>query len=401
MPDSLSNPVWSVKPSRSATRAENNPSSVVDNSCVVQQNRDAYLSSHDLLPLPTPLRIINSAAPIRICDNGGWTDTWFAHYGAIFNIGVFPYAEVQMEMYPAASMPERIIIHAENYGERYVLTPEAHGWIRHPLLEAAIERMRVPDDLAVQVTIFSEAPAGASTGTSAAVAVALVGALDCLTPGQLSAHEVAYAAHSIEVEMLKRQSGIQDQLCSAYGGVNYIEMFDYPRATVSQLQLPNDTWWELERRLALIYLGKSHDSSEVHEKVIRELEDAGPDCRQLADLRGTAARSRDAVLAGDFAALGCAMSDNTAAQARLHPELVSRDALRIIDIARAHGAAGWKVNGAGGEGGSLTILAGPRSSERRAMLRAIEQESVLFKNIPITLSRHGLRVWESRGGDRE
>jgi len=25
-----------------------------------------------------PLRIINSTAPIRVCDNGGWTDTWFA-----------------------------------------------------------------------------------------------------------------------------------------------------------------------------------------------------------------------------------------------------------------------------------------------------------------------------------
>jgi D-glycero-alpha-D-manno-heptose-7-phosphate kinase len=305
---------------------------------------------------------------------------------------------VQIEVYPESSVAERIVIHAENYGERYVVHPEANGWGRHPLLEAAIERMRVPDDLAMQVTIFSEAPAGASTGTSAAVAVALVGALDCLTPGRLSAHEAAYTAHAIEVEMLKRQSGIQDQLCSAYGGINYIEMFDYPHATVSQLQVPDVDWWELESRLTLIYLGKSHDSSQVHEKVIRELENAGPDCRQLADLRGTAARSRDAVLAGDFSALGCAMCDNTEAQARLHPYLVSRDAMRVIEIARAHGAVGWKVNGAGGEGGSLTILGGARSSERRAMIRAIEHENALFKNIPITLSRHGLRVWETRPG---
>ena len=35
-----------------------------------------------------PLRIINSVAPIRICDNGGWTDTWFAEYGKIFNIEI-------------------------------------------------------------------------------------------------------------------------------------------------------------------------------------------------------------------------------------------------------------------------------------------------------------------------
>ena len=47
-----------------------------------------------------PLRIINSVAPIRICDNGGWTDTWFAEHGKIFNIGVYPYAEVQIEVFP-------------------------------------------------------------------------------------------------------------------------------------------------------------------------------------------------------------------------------------------------------------------------------------------------------------
>lgn len=340
------------------------------------------------------LRVINSAAPIRICDNGGWTDTWFAAHGAIFNIGVYPYAEAQIEVYPNDGTRERIVIHAENYGERYALQPEGQGWLRHPLLEAAIERMRVPQDLAIQVTIFSEAPAGASTGTSAAVTVALVGALDCLTAGRLSAHEVAYTAHAIETEMLRRQSGIQDQLCSAYGGINYIEMFQYPHATVSQLQVPNPIGWELERRLVLIYLGKSHDSSRIHERVIAQLEAASPDCKQLDDLRQTAATSRDAVLAGDFAALGRAMIENTEAQGRLHPDLISRDAWRVIAIAQAHHAAGWKVNGAGGEGGSLTILASALSHEKRAMLCAIEQESALFKHIPIYLSRYGLRVWE-------
>ena len=69
--------------------------------------------------------------------------------------------------------------------------------------------------------------------------VALIGALDCLTPGRLTPHEVAYAAHAVEVEMLKQQSGIQDQLCSAYGGINFIEMFEYPYASVSPIYVPN------------------------------------------------------------------------------------------------------------------------------------------------------------------
>jgi D-glycero-alpha-D-manno-heptose-7-phosphate kinase len=227
------------------------------------------------------------------------------------------------------------------------------------------------------------------------VTVALIGALDSLTPGRMTPHEVAYAAHSVEVDILKQQSGIQDQLCSAYGGINYIEMFNYPHCSVSQIQVPNATWWELERRLALIYLGRSHTSSSVHEKVIRELEDAGPDAPALVALRATAEPSRDAVFAGDFAALGRAMTANTEAQRQLNAALVSADAQKVIDVARQHGALGWKVNGAGGEGGSVTILGGDLSSVKRTMIREIEAENPPFRNIPIYLSRYGLRIWET------
>lgn len=346
---------------------------------------------------PKPLHIINSVAPIRICDNGGWTDTWFAGHGTIFNIGVYPYAEVQIAVYAMDgdrfTRANRITIHAENFGERYVVNPEVH-WDRHPLLEAAIEYMHVPKDLAFEVTIYSEAPSGASTGTSAAVTVALIGALDSLSPGRMTPHEVARAAHAVEVEMLHQQSGIQDQICSAYGGINFIEMFHYPQASVSQIIVPNATWWELERRLALVYLGKSHHSSEVHETVIKALESAGPECKQLEDLRQTARQSRDALYSGDFTALGQAMTANTEAQTRLHPTLVSSDALRVIEIARAQGAVGWKVNGAGGEGGSVTLLCGAQSQVKRAMLQEIEQENPLYKSIPIYLSRYGLRIWK-------
>jgi len=341
-----------------------------------------------------PICIINSAAPIRICDNGGWTDTWFAEHGKIFNIGVYPIAEVQLEVFPPGSARERFILNAENFGERYAVHPEADTWDRHPLLEAAIKRMKVSSDYTFQVTIFSEAPSGASTGTSAAVTVALIGALDCLTPGRLSPHEVAYTAHSVEVDMLGLECGIQDQLCSAFGGINYIEMFKYPFASVSQIRVPNEIWWELERRLVLIYLGRSHSSSQIHREVIRELEDSGPECRQLNDLRRCAEKSRDAVYAGDFTGLGQAMIDNTRAQQQLHSALVSADARRVIEIAREHGAIGWKINGAGGKGGSVTILCGALSSAKRAMIREIEQENVLFKNIPIYLSRYGLRIWQ-------
>ena len=190
--------------------------------------------------MANPIRTINSVAPIRICDNGGWTDTWFAKHGKIFNIGVYPYSEVQLD----------------------------------------------------------------------------------------------------------------------------------------------------------VFHRKSHSSSDVHERVIRELEDAGPDNSKLEALRITAEKSRDAVFANDFGALGQAMSDNTYAQANLNPYLISNDAQRIIDIAKSHGAIGWKVNGAGGEGGSLTLLCNEHSSAKRTLISEIESDNDLFKHIPTYLSRFGLRIWE-------
>jgi D-glycero-alpha-D-manno-heptose-7-phosphate kinase len=340
-------------------------------------------------PPPILPRMITSTAPIRVCDNGGWTDTWFARYGKVFNLAVRPHVEVQLEVSRRIGDELQVIVNADNLGAPP--EGEARGG---SLIEAAIERLGVPEEFAIRVSVFSEAPAGASTGTSASVTVALLGALDHLTPGRMSPHEIAYLAHSVETEALGQQSGIQDQLCAAYGGVNYIEIDDYPRASVSRVAASDEVLWELERRLSLIYLGKSHCSSDVHEKVIGELADLGPDCKQLADLRRTAEESRDALAAGDFNALGRAMVGNTEAQGRLHPEIIGRDAARVIEVARKHGACGWKVNGAGGEGGSVAILAGDSSRQARAMLAEIESADPLYRRVAISLSPDGLRVWE-------
>ncbi len=343
---------------------------------------------------PDPSYVVNAAAPIRICDNGGWTDTWFARHGKVFNIGVHPCVEVQVKVHPLGALPDRIVLAAENYGERYTFEPGALPG-RHPLLEAAVDHIGLPDDISVEISLYSEAPAGGSTGTSAAVTVALIGALDRLTPGRLTPHEIASTAHRVEIDRLGLQSGIQDQLCAAYGGINYIEIFDYPQASVSQLSVPEAVWSELERRLVLVFLGRTHVSSDVHDRVIASLEREGEQSPRLEALRHAAEQARDAVCAADFPALGRAMTGNTDVQGRLHAGVVSKEAQVVFEVAAAHGASGWKLNGAGGEGGSVTILCGPDLSARRKLLRALGEADRRCQVVPTHLSRHGLRVWQN------
>ena len=341
----------------------------------------------------TPLAVIHSVAPIRICDNGCWTDTWFAGHGRVFNIAVQPGAEVRIAVFKARSDAARVVLHAENFGPPYEVRHAAPPWGPHPLLEAAIASMPTPPDVRLEVRIHSEAPPGAGTGTSAAVIVALIGALDALTPGRLTQGEVAMAAHRVETVMLGRQAGVQDQIASAHGGINFIEITEYPNAVVTPVRPPTAVMDALQQRLALVYLGKSHDSSAIHESVIRSLETAGPNSAAIVELRGAARRSRAALLAGDFEGLGRAMTASTEAQARLHESLVSDDARRVCEIAKRHGVLGWKVNGAGGDGGSLTLLGDGRRSAMDDLVREIDQVSPAFRLIPITLDLEGLRVW--------
>ena len=118
----------------------------------------------------------NAIAPTRVCDLGGWTDTWFAGHGAVFNIAVYPYVEVQIRMSERTTTKERVVISVENYDEAYALNPDDITYDKHPMIEAAIDLMTVPESCGLQINIYSEAPPGASMGTSAAVSVALVGA---------------------------------------------------------------------------------------------------------------------------------------------------------------------------------------------------------------------------------
>ena len=341
-------------------------------------------------------RLINSVAPIRINDLGGWTDTWFAETGAVLNIAVYPYVQCQMEvLFGEGIRPRRVTLHAENYGDQYTIEAGSIVYDKHPLLEAAIDNMGVPPDREFRVNLFSHAPGGGSTGTSAAVSVALIGALARAGDLHLTAAQAAAKAHEIETVNLKQQCGIQDQIASAYGGINFIEMHQYPHATVSNLDLPRALWWELEQRLVLVFIGAAHKSTEVHLRVIEGLEREGGRSPVLETLRRCAHRGKDALLAGDLAALGRAMIENTEAQRALNPYLVNDTAQRIIDTARRYGASGWKVNGAGGEGGSVTLLAGPSMPRKREMIEAVEALGGGVRHIPIYLSRYGLRVWES------
>ena len=237
----------------------------------------------------------------------------------------------------------------------------------------------------VSLRVRSSAPPASGLGSSAALGVAAIGALvrDC--GGHLLPHEIARESQLLEVENLKLECGVQDQLASAYGGVNFMEV-EYPNARIFPIQLDPSVICELEDRLVLIYTGRSHFSSGMHQKVIAEADQHREDFDTLA---AAAVSGKEALLAADFAAFGAAMNTNWAAQKRLHPDITTPEMEALHEAAFRVGALGFKANGAGG-GGTVTILA----ERNQSHLVARAAQNLGMTVLPALIDTTGLQVWK-------
>lgn len=340
-------------------------------------------------------RLVHARSPLRVNDIGGWTDTWFAEEGKVLNLAIAPPVEVQIKAFEnKEGRKKRVLVHTENYGESFWVDPEKPSRSPHPFLQHIIARIPLPEHVKLEINLFSPVPAGISTGTSASVCVALLGALSFLKEKSPALMEIVSLAHRVETEDLKQQSGIQDQICAAYGGVCFIHMYRYPQVRVEKMALEPRVWGELDRRLCLIYLGKPHLSSAIHVQVIARLETRGPEWKTLERMKQLPVAARASLLDGDLESYGEVMVENNECQRALFRELISEEADAVIAVAKTYKASGWKVNGAGGKGGSLTILANKDDRVKRKMLQEIVALGKGIRPLPASLSATGLEAWE-------
>lgn len=332
-------------------------------------------------------KIVESRATNRILDFGGWTDTHFAQQGKVVNMAVTLFAHVTLitRDEPGAT------IHILDYGDRLDVADvvkEQYGH-KHDLLLAALKLMPIAAGLDVYIT--ADVPPGAGTGSSAAITVALLKGLSVLAGRALVPHELARLAHRIETEELGHECGVQDQIASAYGGLNYIAIDPYPRSDVSPVPISEATRLALESRLLLVYEGRGHLSSDVHRQVIEGMKQPGSKTAEvLAGLSQCSEQAKAALIKGDLAALAEVMDLNNCLQKALHPNITTDKIEQIEDTARKRGALGAMINGAGG-GGSVTLLCRPGA--RALVADALKRQGFII--LPCTISPDPALAWET------
>lgn len=236
--------------------------------------------------------------------------------------------------------------------------------------------------------VSSDAPPGSGLGSSSALIVGVVGALKHYLEQNLTSYEIAELAYRIEREELGIKGGMQDQYAATFGGLNFIE-FKADHVVVNPLRIRPQILNELSTHLVLGDSGKTRLSSKILSRQIKSYESGDRDVMiSLAGLKRLATEIKDSLLRGQVDKLGPLLEEDWELKKRLDRRISNPFLEKISKIARAYGASGSKILGAGG-GGYFLFYCDPE--HRHRLEKALKEAGCSPERFSFELN--GLQTW--------
>ena len=338
-------------------------------------------------------------APVRISFAGGGTDLE-SYYGQFGGMVVSAAIDKYFYAFVTVHKGEDIQIMSSDYHtfHRQSATADMVWDGDLALPRAILSYFNIHEGLSM--FLASQVPPGTGLGSSSTVTVAIIKAISSLLGLGLSKHDIAELACRIEIEKLGMPIGKQDQFAAAFGGVNTIT-FDTEGVTVEPLVLRSETLEGLEQRILLFYTGVARESAKVLTEQNRAIRVADTSVMSsLHAIKAMAAETRRCLESGDLATYGEILHSSWQQKRRLAPGISNPLIDECYETARAHGALGGKITGAGG-GGFLMLYC--QLAKRARVTEALEQlglkrmgfafdfdgAKVLVNNaLPLEVARH-------------
>ena len=226
--------------------------------------------------------------------------------------------------------------------------------VNHDLVREAMRVVEVDEPL--EITTIGDVPAGTGMGSSSSLTAGLLNALYAHKGQVVGRDRLAELACRIEIDVLEKPIGRQDQYAAVFGGLNYIRFNPDDTVDVEPVPCQSETLEELERRTLLLYTGQTRSADEILRRQSSGTVDRLPILRQMRDL---ADRMRRALAGtGDLDAFADLLHDGWELKRSLGFGISSGHVDDWYETARRNGAVGGKLLGAGG-GGFLLLMAPP------------------------------------------
>ncbi len=302
--------------------------------------------------------MIVTRTPFRVTLGGGGTDLpsfYEKHGGYICALGIDKY------MYVALNVPSADRLVRLHYSRSE--TVEHASRLEHELAREALLSHGIHES--IEIASLADVPAGTGLGSSSCYLVGLLSAIRAYLLRPIDVRGLAEEACYIELDVLKKPIGKQDQYMAAIGGLTELRIGTSGKVDIERISLPSYAISEFVSKTHLYYTNVRRETTEILSEQNAAMKNgAGGQVEEsLLMIKDLGLRIGDAMRRGDFDTFGTLMHEHWLMKKRLSTKVSVSTVDDLYDHVRAEfGVLGGKVVGAGG--GGFLMLYCPQDGRR-------------------------------------
>ena len=308
--------------------------------------------------------MIVSRTPYRISFFGGGTDypAWYGkHSGAVLATTIDKYCYLTCRYLPPFFDHKIRVVYSK------IENCQSIDQIGHPAIREVLRFMEF--DRGVEIHHDGDLPARSGMGSSSSFTVGLLHALYALKGCMPGKHRLALEGIHVEQNLLKETVGSQDQVSVAYGGFNHIQFFSNGEISVTPLTIPPERLNDLNSNLMLLYTGIKRTASTIADTYVSRIDDTK---RQLRLMKDLVVESMSILNSNhSLTAFGELLDEAWRAKKDLSSDITNSDVDELYQEAKAGGAVGGKLIGAGGGGFMLLFVPPAQQKQVRERLNRL------------------------------
>lgn len=304
--------------------------------------------------------MIITRTPFRVTLGGGGTDLpsfYEKHGGFIFAMGIDKYMYIMTNPPIVDDMVRLHYTRSETVAHIDTLQHElAREALRFHGIQAKME-----------ISSMADLPAGTGVGSSSCYLVGLLAALHQYRRDYVPLHALAEEACHIELEILKKCIGKQDQYMAAFGGLTVLDIERNGHVTVRPVRMRGGSIASFVQHTHIYYTGTIRNAQHVLRDQDQALRDAsplrGPQEEALLAIKDLGYRLLDAVESENFDEWGALLHEHWVNKKRMSHKISLAWVDALYDEVRDRfGVLGGKLIGAGG--GGFLMLYCPSNARR-------------------------------------
>lgn len=315
--------------------------------------------------------MIITKVPYRLSIAGGGCDlpAFYEKHGAsLITASISKYMYVFVSR-PAASDKIQLYHHAKE-----TVSVNEIDKIEHNIIRETLKFLKI--DFPLEIGSMCDVPVASGLGSSSVFTVGLLAGLHALKREYVSPEQLAEEACHVEIDLVGKPIGKQDQYAAAIGGINELVIDKSGKVTVNRMNLDTEFIRDLENRLMMFYLGSTRDANvilaEQSEKIKKSdaiAEDA------MLFIAGVGQDIKKALINKNITEFGLSLNNHWNAKKLISDKMSNHDIEWYYELAMSNGAIGFKNIGAGGGG---FILVCCEEGMRRMLKNAMEVAGLKF-----------------------